>query len=451
MTNAFFALVRAGHLEHIIWSTSSSLIIFYLLFVQLLLSSCNDDNVLSEQVRDKEAHNIENIGVQAYQQVIYNNNDYSYSCIDVLQTALASPYNQIPNGKVIQTDTDALANSRILEYADNEGFVHGTRVNLDLSSKEYILYNLEGSKTYYYRVYRDNDPNLLLNTGCFETTGTVRQLKIESRNSNQDWLDNVRDLGGWKASGNKKIRYGIILRGPELNHITDGVEDVLVSDGGVSELRRLGVSVEMDLRGLYEPDVSYESSVLGQDVQYIACPLDLWFYRLNIYCSIKPKAITFANAIRELIHCIRENKTVYVHCKGGCDRTGALCAIIEGLCGVSENDINHDYELSGRERNRENYLLAKGDSYDGDFKFAMEYIKGLMKYDGHIYVFYRGNYYSAEEKVVKHAPNLISDNALISALSNQKVGSLQDCFRLLMELGGLTEYEMDELVDLLCS
>ena len=160
MTNAFFALVRAGHLEHRIWSKSSRLIIFLLLFVQLLLSSCNDDNALSEQVRDIETHNIENIGVQAYQQVIYNNNDYSYSCIDVLQTALASPYNQIPNGKVIQTDTDALANSRILEYADNDGFVHGTRINLDLSSKEYILYNFEGSKTYYYRVYRDNDPNL---------------------------------------------------------------------------------------------------------------------------------------------------------------------------------------------------------------------------------------------------------------------------------------------------
>lgn len=451
MTNIYFVLVRTGIQEYKIWSTSRRLIIFMLLYVQLLLSSCNEDNVLSDQIHEKETHCIENIGVQAYQRVVYNNNDYSYSFIDVLTKALANPYNQIPNGKIIQTNTDALAKSRILEYADNAEFVHSTLVNLDLVSKEYILYNLEGGKNYYFRVYKDNDPYLLLNSGFFETTGTVRQLKIESRNSNQDWLDNVRDLGGWKASENRKIKYGVIIRGPELNHITDGVEEVLISDDGVAELRRLGVSVELDLRGLFEPDASYESSVLGQDVQYIVCPLDLWFYRLNIYCSIKPKAITFANAIRELIPCIRENRTVYIHCKGGCDRTGVLCAIIEGLCGVSENDINHDYELSGRERNRENYLLAKGDSYDGDFKFAMEYIKGLMKYNGHIYVYYRGNYYSAEEKVNKHSPNLISDNALISALSNQRLGSLQDCFRLLMELGGLTEQEMDELVELLCS
>lgn len=420
----------------------------WLLLFPFFVTACYEEPALWEQ--SEETLNIENIGVQVYQRVVYNDNDYSYSCIDSLTSALASPYNQIPNGKVIQTGTDASAGSRTLEYADNTGFDPSTLVRLDLSSKAYTLYNLEGGKTYYYRVFKDNDPHLLLNSGRFETTGTVRQLKIESQNSDHDWLDNVRDLGGWKASGDKRIRYGLIFRGPELNHTTDGVDSVFISEGGIAELRRLGVSVDLDLRGVFEPDLSYASSVLGQDIKYVVCPLDLWFYRLNIYCSIKPKAITFADAIREVLSCIRENRSIYIHCKGGCDRTGALCAIIEGLCGVSENDINHDYELSGRDRSRENYLLAKGDSYDGDFKFAMEYIKGLMKYDGHFYVYYRGNYYSAEDKVIKHVPNLISDETLISALSNQGFGSLQDCFRLLMELGGLTEREMDELVDHLC-
>lgn len=146
MTNIYFVLVRTGIQEYKIWSTSRRLIIFMLLYVQLLLSSCNEDNVLSDQIHEKETHSIENIGVQAYQRVVYNNNDYSYSFIDVLTKALANPYNQIPNGKIIQTNTDALAKSRILEYADNAEFVHSTLVNLDLVSKEYILYNLEGGK-----------------------------------------------------------------------------------------------------------------------------------------------------------------------------------------------------------------------------------------------------------------------------------------------------------------
>lgn len=395
--------------------------------------------------QDEVYFNIENVGVQDYQKVVYNSNDYSYSRISYWSSVLPAPYNQIPNGKVILTDTDVLAVSRTLEYADNAGFSNSTVIQLDLSSKEYVLYNLEGEKVYYYRVYKDNDSYLLLNSGRFETKGAVRQLRIESQNNNQEWLNNVRDLGGWKASGNKRIRYGVIFRGPELNHITDGVETVYVGNNGISELKRLGVAAELDLRG-----GEFQTSVLGSDVDYIVCPLDLWFYRLNIFCTVKSKAITFANAIREILLCLRSNKSIYIHCQGGCDRTGALCAIIEGLCGVSENDINHDYELSSRDRSREYYTLAKGDSYDGDFKFAMEYIKGLKKYGGHFYVYYRGNYYSAESIVEDYAPVLITDNAIISALSKQSFGSLKDRFRLLMELGGLTIPEMDELEDLLC-
>lgn len=417
-------------------------------FVTIVLANGETIQLTKEPLfrsQSEEIFNIENIGVQDYQKVIYNNYDYSYSCISYWSSALPAQYNQIPNGKIIFTDTDALAKSRSLEYADNAGFSNSTIIQLDLSSKEYVLYNLEGEKVYYYRVYKDNDSYLLLNSGRFETKGAVRQLRIESQNNNQEWLNNVRDLGGWKASGNKRIRYGVIFRGPELNHITDGVETVYVGNNGISELKRLGVAAELDLRGGV-----FQTSVLGSDVDYIVCPLDLWFYRLNIYCTVKSKAITFANAIREVLSCLRSNKSIYIHCQGGSDRTGALCAIIEGLCGVSENDINHDYELSSRDRSREYYTLAKGDSYDGDFKYAIEYIKGLKKYNDHYYVYYRGNYYSAESIVENHTPAPIIDNTIISALTKQCSGSLKERFRLLMELGGLTIPEMEELEDLLC-
>ena len=419
-------------------------------FVTIVLANGETIQLTKETLsrsQSNEIFNIENIGVQDYQKVVYNNNDYSYSCISYWTSALPAPYNQIPNGKVLLTDTDILAKSRTLEYADNAGFSNSTVIQLDLSSKEFALYNLEGEKVYYYRVYKDNDSYLLLNSGRFETKGSVRQLRIESQNNNQEWLNNVRDLGGWKASGNRRIRYGVLFRGPELNHITDGEETVFVSSNGIAELRRLGVSAELDLRG----GGGYITSVVGDDVEYIISPLDLWFYRLNIYCTVKSKAIDFANAIREILTCLRSNKGVYIHCQGGCDRTGALCAIIEGLCGVSENDINHDYELSRRDRSREYYLISKGDKYDGDFKFAMEYIKGLMKYEGHFFVYYRGKYYSAEESVVNNTPIPISDYTIIGALSKQGFGTLQDRFRLLMELGGLTQREMDELETLLCS
>lgn len=37
---------------------------------------------------------------------------------------------------------------------------------------------------------------------------------------------------------------------------------------------------------------------------------------------------------------------VYVHCNAGADRTGTICAIIEALLGMSEEDILHDYETT---------------------------------------------------------------------------------------------------------
>ncbi|MBO4417855.1 MAG: tyrosine-protein phosphatase [Bacteroidales bacterium] len=405
----------------------------------------------SARCQSENPHNIENIGVQVYKQVVYNSNDYSYTCIGYMASALARPYNQIPNGKIIKTDVDASAQSRYLEYADNADYINSNSIQLDLSSEKYVLYNLEGDKIYYYRIYKDNDPYLLLNSGMFETSGSIRQLKIDtSSGANREWLNNVRDIGGWQVGNNRRIRYGVIFRGPEFNHIKEGEESILISDSGIKELKRLGVSAELDLRTVAEIS-GHEYSVLGSDVVYLNQPVDQWFYRLNIYFPVKKNASYYADAIRHILSCLRENRGVYIHCAGGCDRTGALCAIIEGLCGVSENDINHDYELSNRDRSREYYALAKGAKYDGDFKFAMEYIKGLVEYNGHIYVFYRQYYYDTEKNVDNYLPAPISDEELIHALNNCHRGTFQDRFRLLMKIGGLSMQEMLELESFLCS
>lgn len=395
--------------------------------------------------------NIENVGVQVYHKVIYNNFDYSYSCINYLTAALASPYCEIPNGKEIITDIDETATTRSLEYADSPLYINSHVIQLDLYSKKYVLYNLEGNKTYYYRVYKDAEPYLLLNSGQFNTIGTIRQLRIEAaQGSDYEWLTNIRDIGGWDASNNRKLRYGVIIRGPELNHVNNGKEDVSISDSGVIELKRLGISAEMDLRSIGEIR-NISSSVLGSDVEYYNHPVDQWFYRLNVFFPVKRNATIFADAIRQILLCIKDNQGVYIHCAGGADRTGVLCALIEGLCGVSENDINHDYELSNRDRSREYHSIKKGDYYDGDFKFAIEYIKGLQKFNNHFYVYYRGEFYDVENQGVNSVPTPITDTELIKALSANTYGTLQSKFKLLMELGGLTFEEMNDLEMLLCS
>lgn len=39
-------------------------------------------------------------------------------------------------------------------------------------------------------------------------------------------------------------------------------------------------------------------------------------------------------------------RNVYIHCQGGCDRTGTLSFLLLGLLGVLESDLAKEYELS---------------------------------------------------------------------------------------------------------
>ena len=63
----------------------------------------------------------------------------------------------------------------------------------------------------------------------------------------------------------------------------------------------------------------------------------------------------YQSTIRTIIGWLKEDKVVYFHCHGGSDRTGTLAFLIEGLLGVSEEDLSKDYEVtyySGSNRKR---------------------------------------------------------------------------------------------------
>ena len=50
--------------------------------------------------------------------------------------------------------------------------------------------------------------------------------------------------------------------------------------------------------------------------------------------------------IRKFITHLSNGGAVVYHCNGGADRTGLMSAIIEGICGVDDNHICMDYELT---------------------------------------------------------------------------------------------------------
>lgn len=149
-------------------------------------------------------------------------------------------------------------------------------------------------------------------------------------------IRNVRDFGGWKATGGV-LRERMIYRGSEMNRIGDhGLE--LTEAGKRTMLEDLAIRTDLDLRNEEESGYLSESP-LGAEVRYFRKPvlgyMDFFGERFN-------------DTIREIFLLLadRGNYPVYLHCWAGADRTGTLIALLKAALGVSYEDITRDFELS---------------------------------------------------------------------------------------------------------
>ncbi len=150
-----------------------------------------------------------------------------------------------------------------------------------------------------------------------------------------DGVTNVRDLGGKKTEDGGRIRQGLIFRGAELHKETT---TILVSDEGIAALRRLGIKSELDFRTQTEAGTRL-FSVIGTGVQYYFRTLSGSKDFTSSECRSSLKTIFKVLADEN-------NYPIYLHCMVGTDRTGLVCWLVNGLCGVSENDLWRDYLLS---------------------------------------------------------------------------------------------------------
>ena len=185
-----------------------------------------------------------------------------------------------------------------------------------------------GGVTYY-----NEAPNVLTPFAGGGKAGTLKPLDalrwIRTRdNSAEAW--NVRDLGGWPCDGGT-VEYGLLIRG---GRISAADRAVLVG--------QFNIQHEIDLRGKEGRDPSdgevATESPLGSDV---------WF-------TIADKAAAYALTpvatwqlyLRCVIDAVTHREPVYFHCTAGADRTATLACVLEGLLGMSQSDIDKDYELT---------------------------------------------------------------------------------------------------------
>ncbi len=210
-------------------------------------------------------------------------------------------------------DTGTNAEVKVYE-SDEINKTKGSLVSYTTST-DGVIYNMIPGQTYYWELASDSSIY-----GLVKANGTRRTIKTSVRN--------VRDLGGLNATytddlgtHSGTLKYGILYRGAKIE-----------SQTGATELAKLGISEELDLRGnnsdphvgtyKYKSIVNYKFDQSESDRQ------------------------DFRDAITMAMQDVVSDESIFFHCAIGTDRTGTLAYFLEGLLGVSREDKLEDYELS---------------------------------------------------------------------------------------------------------
>jgi len=281
-----------------------------------------------------EEFDIENAGTRKFLEEVDYTADtaYTVSYVNTYRKTYSANDKPLP----VKISWDGESEYRVV-ISTSPGFsnplvVQGTSSQVD-------IYNLIPDQKYYYKILDSNDK--ILKVGCFRPVGPLRMIKGVA--------DNVRDLGGWKVDGGH-IAYGKIYRGAKLSS-KSSAKDIF--------LNQLGISVDMDLRGIK----SSESTVgpVIDEAEYVKFPVEK-----NMGRGTGNTQEVYQQAIRAVIGYLEEGKVVYFHCAGGADRTGTLAFLIEALVGMSESDLSKDYELTtfdGSNKRFRNYRATEDETH----------------------------------------------------------------------------------------
>ncbi|HTY73546.1 MAG TPA: tyrosine-protein phosphatase [Actinomycetes bacterium] len=170
---------------------------------------------------------------------------------------------------------------------------------------------------------------------------------------------NFRDLGGYRGTDGRTVRYGCVFRSGELATLTDADRTVVAG---------LGITTICDLRGPGEVELMPDGTIVGAEpvgvpmgegdadhgnmIERVARGEIAGVTEQDmaaIYVSLLDR---FAPEIGSVLTLAADpaRHALLFHCAAGKDRTGLVAALLLAALGVSRDDILDDYELTNRYR-----------------------------------------------------------------------------------------------------
>ena len=316
--------------------------LFLLVMLSLVLGACGEKK-LSPEDNSQESQTQQPAGpepvviaepFQVHSEIIeqfltsvtYDERDYSYTKIFEKPWVDYGAPGELdkPNALTVSWEATAEDGPLTLKLMEKESG-WSAEYKLKAGTTSYDITNLVPNMSYSYEVTRDEAEGTVVGLGSFKTKGMLHLVYFPSK------IRNARDLGGWKTTDGKMVKFRKLYRGGML-------DNSYLSSTGKKAMLAEGILAEMDLREA--GDDAATSSALGKDIL---------FYNPSIKKAYGTMIRDYPDKVKGsfefIVKCLRENKPLYFHCSLGRDRTGTITAVVLGTLGVSESEMSKEYEL----------------------------------------------------------------------------------------------------------
>lgn len=280
--------------------------------------------------------NLENDRVAGYldsfEKNPYNPSDYSYTYVTTYYTGTGSGNRlDLPKPVTVKWTNPAAESGAKTVYVYRDPAMEKLELTVpvaDAKAASAEIYNLIPGRTWYYRVGGSGKD---VAAGVFKTTGRRRMIKVGESTYGKNYANNCRDFGGQITASGKTVKYGKIFRGSNMDDTSPEAKKVL--------LDYLKVELDVDLRARGNGERGkYQLDALSLGAMHTTETYGSW---ANLSDKGRMKA-----TLTKIFSAVAQNKTVYIHCKVGADRTGYVCMLLEALLGVPQNRCDLDYEMT---------------------------------------------------------------------------------------------------------